>query len=84
MQKEIFYIFERRGGVETVRGREGGGGEGKPKGREGGGRQQADVHQSMVGIYIVTGNEDSNQKKRKERYPGHLIKANIYTWCIYN
>jgi hypothetical protein len=27
-----------------VRGREGGGGEGKPKGREGGGRQQADVH----------------------------------------
>ncbi len=51
MQKEIFfYIFERRGGVETVRGREGGGGEGKPKGRERGGRQQADVHQNMVRI----------------------------------
>ncbi len=50
MQKEKFLYFERRGGVETVRGREGGGGEGKPKGREGGGRQQADVHQNMVGI----------------------------------
>jgi hypothetical protein len=31
----FFYIFERRGGgVETVRGREGGGGKGKPKGRK--------------------------------------------------
>jgi hypothetical protein len=49
-KKIFFYIFERKGGVETVRGREGGGGEGKPKGRERGGRQQADVHQNMVRI----------------------------------
>jgi hypothetical protein len=47
---QIFYIFERRGGVETMRGREGAGGKGKPKGRERGERQQEDVHQNMVGI----------------------------------
>ncbi len=82
-KKKNFLYFERRGGVETVRGREGGGGEGKPKGRERG-RAAASRRSSEYGWNIVTGNEESNQKKRRERYPGHLIKANMYTWCIYN
>jgi hypothetical protein len=84
MQKEKFIIFLKgEGGLKPCEGERRGQGREETQGeREG--RAAASRRSSEYGWNIVTGNEESNQMERKERYPGHLIKANMYTWCIYN
>jgi hypothetical protein len=52
MQK-FYIILKGKGGVETVRGREGAGGEGKPKGRERGEWQESSTPCFLQGAILI-------------------------------
>jgi hypothetical protein len=83
-KRKFFHILKGEGGLKPCEGEKGAGERGNPRGERGAGGSK----QTFIRIWLEYSNwrrrKQSKEEKEKIRYPRHLIKANMYTWSIYN